>query len=62
MELTCRVEGNVLVTDQASSSREEQTSFERQTDGLLMVAFGGHSSWFSKGSKRAAGAILSRRG
>ena len=53
MKLTCRVEGSVLVTDQASSPREVRTSFERQADGLLVLASAGHRSWFSKGPKRA---------
>ena len=41
MFLTFRVEGEVIVTDQPSSPRQERTRFSVGSDGKLTVWFGG---------------------
>jgi len=53
MKLTYRVEGDYLVTDQPSHPRTERTRFRLESDGTLMLEFGGQKSWFRRGKKRA---------
>jgi hypothetical protein len=53
MKLTYRVEGDVLITNQQSAPREERTRFYFESDGTLVLAFGGQRSWFRRANKRA---------
>jgi hypothetical protein len=52
IRLTWWVEDEYLVTDQPSSPHVERTRFAFEPDGKLVLEFGGHRSWFSKGAKR----------
>ena len=51
--LIYRVDGDVLVTDQASDPREERTRFRFQPDGVLVLEFDGRQSRYRQGEKRA---------
>jgi hypothetical protein len=53
MKLTYRVEGDVLITNQPSSPREERTRFFFESDGTLVLELGGQRSWFRRAKKRA---------
>ena len=53
MKLVYRVEGNVIVSNQPSSPREERTRFTLQVDGSLVLEFGGQYSRFLRAPKVA---------
>jgi hypothetical protein len=46
MNLTFRISGNRLVTDQASQLREEETLFDFDSDRNLILDYGGSKTWF----------------
>jgi len=46
MNLTYRVDGDELVTDQASSPREHRSRFWFEDDGLLVLENEGRRSWY----------------
>jgi hypothetical protein len=48
INLTYRVDGNMIVTDQPSAPREERTAFELSDAGILTLAFGGVPYRFQK--------------
>jgi len=48
MNLSFRVEGNHLVTDQASEPSEERTKFSFDAQGNLILDYGGNKSWFAR--------------
>ncbi len=53
MKLRYRIEGDILVTDQPSSPREERSRFVLAPDGTLTIEFGGGKSVFRRGEKKA---------
>ena len=53
MRLTYRVEGSRLITDQPSSPREESTAFKFDAGGALVLDYGGATTVFVRGPKRA---------
>jgi hypothetical protein len=48
--LSYRVEGGMIVTNQASNPEEEQTAFAQLPDGKLRLTFGGASSTYVRAS------------
>jgi hypothetical protein len=50
MNLTYRVVGDTIVTDQPSQPKEEVTRFGIDADGTLVLEFGGTRSWFRRAS------------
>jgi uncharacterized protein (TIGR03066 family) len=48
MNLTYRVDGDTIVTDQPSQPKEESTRFSIDADGTLMLSLGGRRSWFQR--------------
>lgn len=48
MNLTYRVAGDTIVTNQPSRPREESSGFSIDVEGTLMVEFGGKRSWFRR--------------
>jgi hypothetical protein len=46
MNLTFRINENRLVTNQASQPREEETLFDFDSDGNLILDYGGSKTWF----------------
>ena len=46
MNLVYSVNGKHLVTNQASEPREEKTLFDFDSDGYLILDYGGSKSWF----------------
>jgi len=53
MKMVYRVEGDVIVTDQPSSPREERTRFALQPDGTLILELGGERTRFRRAPKVA---------
>ena len=53
MKLTYRVNGDMLITDQGSSPREERTRFVFEGTDTLVLDYGDTRSWFRRGPKRA---------
>jgi hypothetical protein len=49
--LTYRVEGDVLITDQPSDSREERTRFEIRSDGKLVLLYEHRPSTYVRAEK-----------
>jgi hypothetical protein len=48
MNLSFRVEGNQLVTDQTSAPREERTKFSFDAEGNLILDYAGNRSRFAR--------------
>lgn len=48
MNLSYKLSGNYLVTNQASSPREERTLFHLRSDGKLVLDYGGFQSVYIK--------------
>jgi hypothetical protein len=53
MKLVWRVDGDVIVTNQPTSPREERTRFSVDEKGDLVTEFGGQRASFHKGPKKA---------
>lgn len=41
INLTYKIDGNTIITDQPSAPRPERTTFQLSHDGVLTLAFGG---------------------
>jgi hypothetical protein len=48
MNLFYMVNGNYLITNQASEPREEKTLFDFDSDGNLILDYGGSKTWFAR--------------
>jgi hypothetical protein len=48
MRLTYRTEDGFIVTDQPSEPRSERTEYHIETDGTLVLAFGGRKARYTK--------------
>jgi len=46
IKLVYEVDGETLMTNQPSKSREERTRFWFDSDGFLVLVYGGRRSWF----------------
>jgi len=53
MKLRYRVNDDYLITDQPSHPREERTRFSTDSNGFLILEFGGQRGSFKRGPKRA---------
>jgi hypothetical protein len=53
IQLTYRVDGDTLITDQPSAPREERTRYRVTSDGSLVLEFGGRETHYRRGRKRA---------
>ena len=51
MNLTYRVDHNLIITDQPSSPREEQTEYEFETDDILLLKYKNSKAWFQRENK-----------
>ncbi len=48
MNLVYKLDGNVIISDQPSSPREERTEFCFETDDILFLRFNDNQSWFRR--------------
>ena len=48
MNMTYRVDGSVLITDQPSSPSEERTKYSFDDSGLLMLDYNNARTWFQR--------------
>ncbi len=48
MKLVFHVEGAEIVTDQPSTPSEQRTRFAIDSEGLLLLDYGGSRAWFTK--------------
>jgi len=48
MNLTYQVSGNILITDQPSYPKVEQTKFSFDPNGQLVLRYPGAKAWFER--------------